>query len=189
MPFKSDIEKYVPANEQEVSDKKIILDYIQQFPDTILTRENEVAHMTSSGLVVNKTLDKVLMIHHNIYKTWAWTGGHADGLRDMMALAIKEAQEETGLLELTPLREEMASIDILPVWGHLKNGMYVSAHLHLNTSYILLADENDSLFVNHEETSGVKWININDISKYSNEPYLIEVYKKIIKKGKVWSKN
>lgn len=180
MPFKSDIEKYVPVNEQELNDQKIMLNYIHHFYDSILTRDNEVAHMTSSGLVLNQTLDKMLMIHHNIYNTWTWTGGHADGIGNMLTLALKEAQEETGLLKIEPISEGIASLDILPVWGHFKRNKYVSAHLHLNVSYALIADEKDKLTINHEETTGVKWIRIDELEKYSNEPYLIEVYKKII---------
>lgn len=183
MPFKNQIIEYSPINEQEENDKKIMLNYINHFYDNILTRENKIAHMTSSGLILNKTIDKVLMIHHNIYNTWTWTGGHADGISDMLEVAIKEAKEETGLTSIEPLAKEIASIDILPVWGHSKKGNYVSAHLHLNSAYILIADENHKLVVNQEETSGVKWIDVDVLSQYSNEPYLIGVYKKIISKG------
>lgn len=188
MPFKDQISRYNPINEQETNDKKIMLNYINHFYDNILTRENEIAHMTSSGLVLNKSMDKVLMIHHNIYNTWTWTGGHADGARDMFEVAIKEAKEETGLTEIKALNKEIASVDILPVWGHFKKGKYVSAHLHLNSSYILIADEDHDLTLNEEETTGVKWIDVDKLHHYSNEPYLIEVYKKIINKGKEFTR-
>jgi len=68
MSFREAILKYQPINEQEINDKKIILDYIGYFYEDILTRENQIAHMTSSGLILNKGLDKMLMIHHNIMK-------------------------------------------------------------------------------------------------------------------------
>ena len=125
MNFRESILKYSPINEQEANDKKIILDYIDNFYENILTRENQIAHMTSSGLILNKALDKILMIHHNIYNTWTWTGGHADGDDDMLKVALKEAKEETGLNNIIPLTEELASIDIIPVYGHIKRGKYV----------------------------------------------------------------
>ncbi len=162
------------------NDKRVILNYIDHFKSNILTRENEIAHMTSSGLILNKSLDKILMIHHNIYQTWAWTGGHADGESDMLKTALKEAKEETGLKDIVPFRRELASIDILPVYGHMKRGRYVSAHLHLNTSYALIASETEVPVVNVEETSGVQWVPVNDLSSFSNEPYLIDVYMKIV---------
>ncbi len=96
MDFREEILKYQPINEQETNDKKIILDYIDHLDEDILTRKNQIAHMTSSGVVLNKSLDKILMIHHNIYSTWTWTGGHADGNSDMLEVALKEAKEETG---------------------------------------------------------------------------------------------
>lgn len=184
MNFRKEILEYQPINNQEINDKKIILDYIDHFYENILTRKNKVAHMTSSGLILNDSLDKILMIHHNIYNTWAWTGGHADGDNDMLKVALKEAKEETGVSNVVPLTDKLASIDIIPVYGHIKRGKYVSSHLHLNTSYILIADEKEKLIINEEETSDVGWINISDLDKYSNEPYLIDIYNKIINRAR-----
>ena len=78
MDIKEQIEKYIPYNEQEVSDKQLMLEYINKFND-VLTRDNKMCHFTASNWIVNKDRTKVLMIYHNIYKSWAWTGGHADG--------------------------------------------------------------------------------------------------------------
>lgn len=184
MPFIQQIENYEPTNEQEAQDKKIILDYIKAFPSTVLTRENQVAHLTSSGFIMNRELNKVLMIHHNIYNTWAWTGGHADGDRDLLAIAIKEAKEETGVKSVEPLTGTIDSIDILPVCGHIKKGKYISVHLHLNVAYLLIADEQAALEVNQEETSGVKWLPVNELENYCNEPDIVKVYNKLIIQAK-----
>ena len=77
--YREEIEAYVPQTQQEAGDKEMILAYLRQFPHDILTRENKIAHLTSSGFVVNADASRVLMAHHNIYRVWAWTGGHADG--------------------------------------------------------------------------------------------------------------
>jgi 8-oxo-dGTP pyrophosphatase MutT (NUDIX family) len=184
MKFISQIKNYKSENDQEINDKKIILEYIEKFKNNILTRENKIAHMTSSGLILNKNCDKVLLIHHNIYNTWAWTGGHSDGEENLLETAIKEAMEETGIKNIIPLTEDILSIDILSVWGHIKREKYVSTHLHLNASFVLIADEKEKLEINTEETSGVKWISVNEIDKYSNEPFLIEIYFKLINRAK-----
>ncbi len=113
---------YSPQNEQEDADRRMILEYIRRFPDNILTRDNAIAHMTSSGFVVNADASKVLMAHHNLYRVWAWTGGHADGEADLLAVALREAREETGVEHVRPLSAQIASVDILPVWGHVKGG-------------------------------------------------------------------
>lgn len=53
--------------------------------------------MTASAWVVNKDRSKVLMIYHNIYNSWSWLGGHADGETDLLAVAIREVREEAGI--------------------------------------------------------------------------------------------
>jgi len=171
------IKEYVPYNEQEMKDKDLILKCISNFPD-ILTRGNTIAHITSSGYIVNKTRDKVLMIYHNIYNSWAWTGGHADGDSNLLNVAIREACEETGLKKVKAVNDEILSLDVLNVRSHVKNGEYVSSHLHLSVAYLLEADENDKLIVNEEETSGVKWLPIDELHIHCNEPYMVEIYNK-----------
>ena len=186
MKYKEAIMAYKPVNEQEEAEKRVILQYINEYPHNILLRENEFGHITSSGFIMNKDLTKVLMIHHNIYNTWAWTGGHADGDEDLLYVAMKEAKEETGVEKIEPLMEEIASIDILPVWGHMKKGKYVATHMHLSVAYILIADEDQALHINEDENSGVKWIAIEDIEKYSNETEIISIYHKLIQKAKAY---
>ena len=73
--YRDEIAAYVPQNEQEEADKRMMLTYIDLFPQTILTRDNEIAHFTSSGFIVNADCSKVLMAHHNLYRVWAWSAG------------------------------------------------------------------------------------------------------------------
>ena len=98
MSYVEDIAAYLPQSEAEAAEKEIILDYIRRYPDTILLRENRAAHMTASGFILSADGKWVLMAHHNIYRVWAWTGGHADGEGDLLKVALKEAEEETGLI-------------------------------------------------------------------------------------------
>lgn len=179
------IKRYIPYNEQEKKDKEVILHSIEAFDD-ILTRNNEIAHMTSSAFAVNRSRDKVLMVHHNIYNSWSWTGGHADGDEDLFAVAIKELMEETGVNNIHPITPEIFSLDILPVFGHIKKGKYISAHLHLSVAYLVEADEDELLIVKADENSGVKWIPIDELDTYVNEPHMQKVYAKLISKIKAY---
>jgi 8-oxo-dGTP pyrophosphatase MutT (NUDIX family) len=175
---------YIPTNEQESQDKKIILDYIEKFPDNLLTRENEFAHITSSGFIMNKSLDKVLMIHHNIRNTWAWTGGHVDGDTDFLHVAIKEAKEETGINTVIALSENIVSIDILPVYGHMRRNKYVSAHLHLSVAYVLIASEDETLIINADENSDVKWFSLDKFTENYFDEKDVYLYNKLILRAK-----
>ncbi|SDG18977.1 NUDIX hydrolase [Desulfosporosinus hippei] len=177
------IQKYVPYNEQEEKDKSIILNCLEVFED-VLTRNNKIAHFTSSAFVLNKARNKVLVVHHNIYNSWSWTGGHADGEKDLLAVAIKELKEETGVVNINLMTTGIFSLDILPVLGHIRRGEYVSPHLHLSAAFLIEADENDPLIVKEDENSGVKWILLEELIDYSNEPHMHKVYGKFISKIK-----
>lgn len=173
------IENYEPYNEQEQRDKELILQSLYREPD-IFTRENTLAHMTASAWVVNKQRDKVLMVYHNIYHSWSWLGGHADGETDLLKVAIREVQEESGIQNVIPIREKIFSLESLTVDGHMKKGKYVSSHLHLNVTYLLEADEQEVLAVKPDENSGVAWFTPEGAVESSTEPWFQEnIYRKL----------
>ena len=181
MNLREQIEKYKPYNEQEEKDKEMMLKYIDTFED-VLTRENEMCHFTASNWIVNKDRTKVIMIYHNIYKSWAWTGGHADGDSDLLHVALKEANEETGLSNLKVLSDGIFGIQILTVDSHIKRGKFVSSHLHLDCCFLFEANEEDELKIKEDENSGVKWIDINEATKITNEEKMKTIYKKLNEK-------
>ncbi len=182
MKLQEQLKQYHPYNEQEERDKKVMLQLLKTQPD-IFTRENEVAHFTASSWLLNREHTKVLMIYHNIYHSWAWTGGHADGEEDLLAVAIREAQEETGVKEIQTVDDAIFSIETLTVDGHEKRGRYVPSHLHLNVTYLLEADEAEVLRIKPDENSGVKWFSLEEALEACSEPWMVErIYKKLNKK-------
>jgi 8-oxo-dGTP pyrophosphatase MutT (NUDIX family) len=178
-----DIIAFKPLTEQEEVDQKLIVDFIKK-NDNSLTRDNKVAHVSSSGFILNKRMDKALMVYHKIYRSWSWTGGHADGESDLLKVALEEAKEETGIENVKPLTEKIVTLDVLPVPSHFKHGQFVSAHLHLSIAYVLIADDTDRLIVKEDENSGVKWMKIKDIDKEVNELDMKLFYNKLINRAK-----
>ena len=178
------IKAYQPFNEQEEMDKALILNWIKT-QENAFSRDNTVAHMTASAWVVNKDRSKVLMVYHNIYNSWSWLGGHADGETDLLAVAIREVKEEAGISNVRPVSEEIFSLESLTVDGHVKRGSYVSSHLHLNVTYLLEADSEEHVSVKEDENSGVAWFTLEEALKKSTEPWFVErVYGKLVEKMK-----
>lgn len=175
------INKFEPCCEQEEKDKEMFLKYIGTFMD-VLTRDNDMCHFTSSAWVVNKDRTKVLMIHHNIYNSWAWIGGHADGEEDLLKVAIREVKEETGLSNIKVIDELPFSIQLLPVKSHIKRGKFVASHLHMDCCFLFEADDNSDIRIKEDENSGVKWIDIDKVVDMSNEEHMKPIYSKIIDK-------
>lgn len=182
--LKENLEEFEPYNEQEEVDKKIILDYINNFDDT-LTRQNKYGHFTSSAFVLNKERTKILMVYHKIYNSWAWPGGHSDGDSNLLNVAMKEAKEETGIKNVIPIFKNIYSIEIISVNGHEKSEKYISSHVHLNVTYLLEADENEKIHIKEDENSGVKWVPIDNVLDLTSETWVRDrVYAKIIEKMK-----
>ena len=184
MSFLSQIETYQPWNEQESADREVLLARMRR-GEELYTRDNPDAHFTASAWVVSPDRKQVLMAYHNLYGSWAWLGGHADGQQDLLAAAIREVQEESGLTEVRPVTPDIFSLEILTVDGHEKHGQYVSSHLHLNVSYLLEADPDQHIRRKADENSAVGWFTPEEAIAASSEPWFRErIYPKLIEKAR-----
>jgi len=180
------IVRFSPKDGREEREREMILNLIAGYGDAILLRENDFAHMTASSIIVSRNRKCTLMAFHKIYNSWAWTGGHADGESDFEAIARREAQEETGITDLVRLGNGPASIEILPVWAHMKRGKHVGSHLHLNVSYLFEADETLPLRVAEDENSAVGWIGVDKLREKVSEPPMIPIYERLLKRANDW---
>lgn len=175
---------YQPWNEQEEADRKVMLELLHT-TDDIFYRTNLLAHFTASAWVLNKTHTHVLMAFHNIFQNYAWLGGHADGEEDLLSVALREVKEESGIHTVKPITEGIYSLETIEVNGHEKNGKYVPSHLHLNVTYLLEADDTESLHVKQDENSAVNWFPIDQVLDVIDEPWMVErIYKKLNQKLK-----
>lgn len=177
---------FVPCCEQEEHDREVICNYLADNPNAF-SRSDQIAHMTASAWIVNQNRTKVLMVYHRIYNSWSWTGGHADGETDLLAVALREAREETGITEVRPVSEAIYSLEVLTVDGHEKKGSYVPSHLHLNVTYLLEADDSQELTVCEAENTAVAWFTLEEALKASSEPWFVErIYRKLNAKLKAF---
>jgi 8-oxo-dGTP pyrophosphatase MutT (NUDIX family) len=181
--IRDEIEEYKPDCEQEVVDKKLIQEYLKSF-ENLFTRENCLVHMTASTFILNKDRNKVLMIFHNIYNSWGWVGGHADGDEDLFKVIKKEIEEETGINEITPIVDGIFSLEVLPVASHFRKGKYVAAHVHISIDYLFEADEDEKIRIKEDENSRINWIPLENVVSLSTEPHMKVVYQKLIDKIK-----
>lgn len=179
MELVEQIRAFQPWNQQEERDREELLRRLGS-GEALYTRDNAAAHLTASAWVVSPDRRQVLMAWHNLYGSWAWLGGHADGERDLLAVALREVREESGLTSLRPVLPDIFSLEILTVDGHEKRGIYVSSHLHLNVTYLLEANPADPVRQKPDENSAVGWFGLEDAVAASTEPWFRErIYKKL----------
>ena len=182
MNLRDQIMTFVPQNEQEHRDKQELLRWLDSGVD-IYSRSCNAAHLTASGWVVSPDRKQVLLAYHNLYDSWAWLGGHADGETDLQAVARREVLEESGLAACRSLGNGILSLEILTVDGHEKRGSYVSSHLHLNCTYLFEADPSAPLRCKPDENKAVAWFPLEQVLEKSTEKWFCQrIYPKLIAK-------
>ncbi|WP_322150654.1 NUDIX hydrolase [Paratractidigestivibacter sp.] len=188
MALIDDVRAFVPGCEQEETDRALLLACLERDPE--VGRRTSLAHLTTSAWTVDATGTQTLLCYHNIYDSWSWVGGHADGELDLAVVAARELAEETGVANASLFTDGLPagaifSIEALPVAGHVKRGAYVSSHVHLNVTYLLVVDPAEATASKPDENSGVRWVPIDDLLTLSDEPWMCErVYKKLIARTK-----
>lgn len=178
-----------PQNPQEKEDLQVMLQACELHPD-VLSRSCEDGHFTASAWICDREHKKVLLVYHRIFDSWAWTGGHADGDPDLLRVAVREAEEETGLREFRVLNTDVLSggkgdekppisLEILKVKAHRRRGLFVPAHLHYNLTWLLEADATTPLRIKEDENSGVAWFLLDEVCAHCSEPQMQPIYAKL----------
>jgi 8-oxo-dGTP pyrophosphatase MutT (NUDIX family) len=111
------------------------------------------AHFTASAWLLNKTGDKALLMHHRKLDNWFQLGGHADGDPNLLRVAIKEAQEESGLPQIIAVQDGIFDIDIHRIPANSKD----AAHDHYDVRFLLQVADDSEVQQNHESKE-LRWI-------------------------------
>lgn len=178
-----------PQNPREKEDLQVMLRACELHPD-VLCRSCADGHFTASAWICDREHKKVLLVYHRIFDSWAWTGGHADGDPDLLRVALREAEEETGLREFRVLNTDVLSggkgdekppisLEILKVKAHRRRGLFVPAHLHYNLTWLLEADATTPLRIKEDENSGVAWFLLDEVCAHCSEPQMQPIYAKL----------
>lgn len=133
-----------------------MLSFLDSHPDC-LYRTLAIGHFTASAWVVDVAAEAVLLIHHRKLGRWLQPGGHADGDSDLLAVAQREAWEETGLVT-SPVTQALFDMDIheIPARGN------EAAHVHYDVRFWLSPVEGARLALNHEVMDS-RWIPLRDV--------------------------
>lgn len=140
-------------------------------------RHHLPGHITASSWIVNTDGSKVLLVKHAALKKWLQPGGHADGDENVMRVALKEVEEETGLTNLTTVGSEIFDVDI-----HLipaRKDLSFPAHDHYDVRFLFQASETDELKISHESTD-LQWIEMKNLEKFNGEMSILRLRSKLV---------
>lgn len=132
-----------------------------------------IGHVTGSALVLNSSRDSVLLTHHRKLDKWLQPGGHADGDADVLRVALKEADEETGLASIEPVTSALLDVDIhlIPPRGDEPE------HHHYDCRFLLCSTGPDNFTVS-EESYDLAWVAVDRIEDYTTEASILRMIEK-----------
>lgn len=182
------LKSYKAYDQDEQASCKAFMKFIETFEDDIYTRDNILGHVCGNAWVVNPQRTKALLAYHNVYKGYHWMGGHSDGETDILKVAAKELEEESGLTNFRNLNQgHFIDVNTEYAVRQIKNGKAVNAHLHFTLVYLFEASETEKLIINERENSGLKWFANEDIVPMAS-PHMKSIYERVIKKVKALPK-
>jgi 8-oxo-dGTP pyrophosphatase MutT (NUDIX family) len=166
------LKNHQPSTTEETQFKQQMIDFVEQNPDCF-ERSLLIGHITGSAWIVDKSRQFTLLTHHRKLDKWFQTGGHCDGDSDVLNVALKEAQEETGLLDIQVISPNIFDIDIHEIPA--RKG--VPQHLHYDVRFLFEADMNEPLIVS-SESSDLAWVALSKVSQLNDSESIMRMVRK-----------
>ncbi len=157
-----------------IEESNFIIPFLALLKDqNAFQRTHLPGHITGSAWILNKTYTKALLVHHAKLNKWVQPGGHADGDENILAVALREAEEETGIKKFN-VKEDIFDIDIhtIPLRKEFPQ------HDHYDIRFLLIANEQDEIIVS-EESHDVKWVALADLERFTSEQSVLRMKEKL----------
>jgi 8-oxo-dGTP pyrophosphatase MutT (NUDIX family) len=166
------IANYHPSSSEEIKHKEDIINFIKN-NERCFDRKLQHGHITASAWLLNKTGEKALLTHHKKLDKWIQLGGHCDGDPDVLNVAIREIQEESGLKNVKPVHDQIFDIGIHFFVGNVNE----EKHYHYDIRFLLQAQKDEKIKVSNE-SKDLKWISKNLDELPNNETSILRMFKK-----------
>ncbi len=166
------IQSYSIHHPEEQNTVKRFLNLLNH-PDAF-QRMHLPGHITGSAFIVSEDHTKTLLVHHAKLDRWLQPGGHADGDTDVVRVAMREANEETGLQRLELVTPEIFDLDIHPI----PTRKDFPAHEHYDIRYLVKASPEEKIIVS-EESFDVRWVPLDILATYTTEKSLLRMKEKL----------
>lgn len=167
----ADLQAYnSPYDATEQGHLQAIIAFLQT-TDNPFVRTNLAGHITGSAWVLSPDGRQVLLTHHAILDKWLQLGGHADGEANIQKVAMREAQEESGIQEISSLSQHLFDVDVHQIPENKKKGE--PAHYHYDIRYLFQA-AHTRVAVNHE-SNALAWVSLEEIYTITKAPSILRM--------------
>jgi len=151
------LRKYAALERTDADTAALFQEFLQS-DSTVFERSHLAGHFTGSAWLVSADGERVLLTHHRKLGRWLQLGGHADGDTDLARVALREAEEESGLTDLL-VEQDIFDLDrhLIPARGD------EPAHWHYDVRYVVRATASEQFAIS-EESLALAWKPIRDLA-------------------------
>ena len=167
------LRSHIAADAHEESMRQQIIKFVEDHPDCF-ERSLKIGHITGSAFIINTEQTHTLLTHHRQLEKWLQLGGHSDGDHDTLNVALREAEEESGLKGIVAVSENIFDVDVHPIPSR-KNE---PEHFHYDIRFLFQADETQPLTLSYE-SKDLAWIPLDRITEYTTEESVLRMVRKI----------
>ncbi len=171
-PLLKSIENYLKREPEQLEVSKELISFIKE-NSSCFERSNLAGHLTGSAWVIDQERKEALMMHHAKLDIWVQFGGHADGDPDILHVASKEAEEESGLSNIQLISPEIFDIDIHKIPEYKG----IPEHYHYDVRFLFEADRNEKIVQNHESKE-LRWIPLDKVCQFTQEESVLRLVRK-----------
>ena len=166
------LSQFVPLNRRDSECRDRFFEFIRANQDCF-ERSLEIGHITGSAWIVNPGRDRFLLTFHKKLELWLQLGGHADGNPDVLEVALREAREESGIVNIAPLSERIFDLDIHRIPEHKG----VPEHFHYDVRFICEADDRKALTIS-DESHDLRWLTAEEVRERTSEESMLRMLRK-----------
>lgn len=171
-PLLDQLSVYLDQHPQESETIGRFTEFVRTRPECF-ERSLLEGHITGSAWIVDESGSNVLLTHHRKLDAWLQLGGHADGDPDVLAVALKEAEEESGLAGFEPLIEGIFDLDIHRIPARKE----VPEHLHYDVRYVLRPTGSTTYIVS-EESHDLRWVPLDEVASLTEDESMLRMVEK-----------
>jgi 8-oxo-dGTP pyrophosphatase MutT (NUDIX family) len=147
--------------------------FVEAEPDCLL-RTCGPGHLTGSAWIVDAARTRTLLTHHLKLEKWLQLGGHADGDGDLLAVALREGLEESGLTRLRPVKTEIFDVD--RHWIPARK--IEAAHWHYDLRFMIEGDPSETLVRAANESKELAWVDVARVTELNPEESMARMVRK-----------
>ncbi len=165
------LDDYAIRHPEEAAVIQRFVDFVEAY-EHCFERDLWAGHVTGSAWLLDAARERVLLTHHRKLGRWLQLGGHSDGDPEPMRVAIREAEEESGL-EVAPLSRRIFDLDIheIPARRH------DPAHYHFDVRFALQVAGSEDYGVS-DESLDLAWVPVTELHRYTDEASMLRMARK-----------